>query len=410
LDSSMPVRLGRQVISGSLALVMSGALATSRSQQAARLQVIKTYDLRLVLNTYEDPLPEPLRIAVSPDEQVLATKLWAKGETECQGIPFCVSPHLGLIELSRGRLFAQSVGPAPEFIAFSPAEPELLVSIGQDLAFMDSHDLSILRESKVEKLFSPIAFRAQLVSADLTSDGRRAGALYRVTRLEQTATPISQEIHFIQFDAKSLTIINTCTWDAPVGDDSTLSVKLEADAGKLFYASRINFSNAQSLVEYNLQTCSVLRSWTFDQALTKMQISPDQNYVVLGLGGMYPKVKARILRYADGKELWSVPAKSLNDMAWQISISQNDQWLAISTDRYGESWADTFREMSHVDDPGVEVRELETGRLVSSVQFSRSLPSTVGFSYGTKLVQFTAKDNLVVLAGNEIRFFKLIPK
>jgi hypothetical protein len=405
----MPLRLGRLVTSCCLALSISGALRASRPQEVARLEETKTYDLRVVLNAYKDPLQEPVRIVLSPDEQILVTKLWAKGEAECQDLPYCVSPHLGLIELTLGRLVAQSKGPAPEFIAFSPTAPELLVGLGKDLAFVNSHDLSILRELEVDELFSPSTFRAQLVSADLAHDGRRVGALYRITRLEQTETPISQEIHFIQFDAKSLTVSDNCVVAARRSGDSTLRVKLEADAGKFFYASRINFSSDQNLTEYDLRACTVLRSWTFDQALTEMQISPDRNYIVLGLGGMHPKMKVRVLRYADGKEIWNVPAKSLNDMGWQISVSENSRWLAISTDRYGESWWDAFREMSHIDDPGVEVRDLETGRRLSSVRFSRNLPSTIGFSYGTKLVQFTALNNLVVLTENKVRFFKLIP-
>lgn len=404
----MPMRLGKLVTSCCLALSISGALRASRAQEVARLEETRTYDLRVVLNAYKDPLPEPLRIALSPDEQVLATKVWARGEPECQGIPYCTSPHLGLIELSLGRLVAQSNGPASGFIAFSPTAPELLVSLGKGLAFLDSHDLSILRELKVDELFSPTTFRVQLVSADLAYDGRRVGALYRVTRLEQTETPISHEIHFFQFDAKSLTVSNHCLVDTRRSEDSTLKVKLEADGGKFFYASTTQFSNDQNLAEYDLQTCSVLRTWKFDQAITEMQFSRDGNYVVLGLGGMYPRVKVRVLRYADGKEIWSVRAKSLNDMGWQISVSENSRWLAISTDRYGESWWDTFREMSHIDDPGVEVRDLETGRRLSRVLFSRGLPSTVGFSYGTKLVQFTSQNSLAVLAENKIRFFKLI--
>jgi hypothetical protein len=91
-------------------------------------------------------------------------------------------------------------------------------------------------------------------------------------------------------------------------------VQLEDDAGKFFYESIATYSNDQNLAKYDFSSCSVLRSWKFDQALKTIIVSPDHNYLVLGFGGAYPKVKVRVHRYGDCKELSSVPTK--RPMIW----------------------------------------------------------------------------------------------
>ncbi len=377
---------------------------------AVNLRQTQRYDLRGVLGLSLQADEPQTHFTLSPDGRSLASELWSDDGTGCKSPLRCVKKSLALIDLPSGRVMAQTTGEAPELIAFSNNPVEVLSSIGPDLVFLDGHHLSELRRTSADGLFPPAKFRARLVSADLSSDDRRVGALYRVEAVESGEPKGARTIEFVEFDARTMAVRTRCTVPRTPTGDATFEMKLEADENRFFYASKSYFVDDQIFSEMDLPNCAVRRSLKIDQAIHEILLSPNQQLIVLSLGGDYPKSKVKVLRYSDGKEIWNAPAKSENDMLWRVSISKDSRYVAVSTDRYGETWWDALSETHHVANPGVEVRDLESGRVLGSVQYARRLPSTVGFSSGTKLVQFTQQNQLAAIFEDEFRLYDVAPK
>lgn len=377
-----------------------------------KLRETKRYDLGTVQKEYKDPSSSLRPFDISPDSKYLAVNVWVKAvDNQCGSALNCGAHFLGIIDIHSDRLVTHTEGPEaynPSFALFRPTTPEIVTNFGSDVVILDARNLGLLH--RIGEKDEGNSTRSYPISAALSPDGNTLAVVYAVRAEEANSSrkPPRGALRFQFYDLVRSTTTTTCVLGEHEEPFPSFQIALAPDARSFLYWPATHFGDESSLAEYDARTCSVRESWKFTDTPTRAGYSPDGKYLAVVFGGTKPKAKVLVVRRTDKAELWNIPANSLNDMGWPLSISPDSRMLAISTDRHAESWWDAFTEMSHIDDPGIEVRDLQTGRLVAKVRFMSKTSSTVGFVFGTTLLRFTSQSELVALAPDStIRFYEL---
>jgi hypothetical protein len=389
--------------------------ATSQSWNGpVRIEETKRFALSSIINEYKSPSPHRPSFDVSADQKYLVLPVWIRGaDGRCQSDPSCGAYAMGLIDTSKGELAVRSrelETSWPAVLAFDPNAPDIITTRENAIVLLDSRTLIELGRLDSSKFIPPDLGPSHLLGVALSRDAKRVAGIYLADPIESNkgAQNTTWVTYVVTFDLRNPADVTRCALEEGKGIPSPTSIALASDGRSVLYTSQPGLNGDRNLVYYDSRSCSVLRSWNFQEAVTAAEFSADDAYMAVLFGGLHPTVKVRVFRASDGKELWNVPSQSGNDEGWQFSISPNSQWLAISTDRYGETWLDAIRETSHIDTPGVEILDLRTGHALGGVRFGTRTASTADFSFGTKMVRFTSQNDLIVLSPDStLHFYRL---
>lgn len=320
-------------------------------------------------------------------------------------------PLLGLVDIPSTSLVARTSKTEvydPGFALFRPKTAEVVTNSGKDIVILDAHNFAALR--RIHEGSDENGVARSPISAALSPDGNRLFVVYfeRPNQGHGASTPPLGITSFETYDLIRSTLVNRCVLQSNEDESPYFQISIAPDEGSFLFRPAPRLSTDNRLFEYSSQTCSILRTWDFGAPATRAEFSPDGKYMSVVFGGLWSRIKTAVVLRAENKELWRIPSNSENDMDWPVSISPDSHLLAISTDRHAESWSDAFREMCHIEDPGIEIHDLQTGRVVARVQFAKRTPSTYAFRPGTRLVRFVSSDQIVALAPDlTVRLYEL---
>lgn len=403
-EIATPERLLRSLTAVVLALCLARAVYCGKRAPNIKIEEVAHYSLGAAEKEYGAPLTGFVPFDMSRDGKRLVAKIWIRGVEGCGQIPNCGAYVLGIFDVSSGKLIAHTVGREsyePSFAFFLRGGSEVVSNFGPDVVILKTADLSVAyRPEMQEKGKEP---SSKIVSAAISTDGNFLGVLHFFSAPHPSANTMGRAT-FGLYDLNRPEALADCILATRI-EYPSFRVALAPDK-RSFLANLANPTGARGLGEYDSSTCALERSWSVADIPTRGQFSPDGSYIAVVFGGTYPKRKLAVFSRGGEESIWTLQAHSINDMEWPVSISPDSRLLAISSDRYGESWLDAFAEASHINEPGIEIRELSTGRSIGRAVFARRTRSGV---FGTTLVQFLSSSEIAAVApGPEVRLYKLL--